>query len=185
MVGCSESDVQDSAPAEVKAEPAKVSGNPLASLDYEPIADAHHDDGGRVAVELSAAWSDEGQLVIRGVFTPDDAGYHLYSKTLPKEGISGLGRPTLIELEPSDLIADVDALIADKPEMIHVEEVLNLTFPIYPDGPVALYLPVRFQTPPQEPTSLNVKLTYMACSENRCHSPVEGELVQVTVPPPE
>ena len=95
-LGCRSDSSDSDAPDGSRAVGTSTS-NPLAKLDYSPVADTHHDEGGRVTVELSAAWGDDGLLVIRGVFTPEDAGYHLYSINLPRNGVDGLGRPTLLE----------------------------------------------------------------------------------------
>jgi len=181
LMGCQPS-ASDSAVADADSEVDGQTISSLASLNYTSSVDTHHDEGGRVKVELSSAWSEDGLLVVRGIFTPDDAGFHLYDSKLPKIGISGLGRPTLMEVDDSDALQDIGPLVSDKKAFAHHDDTLDITLSIYPDGAVTLYLPLRFSPTPQAPTSVPIKLTYMACSEARCYSPIEGAVVEITAP---
>mgnify|MGYP002624872465 CR=1 FL=1 len=176
MAGCQAS--SDTAPADAAAEPAG-----LSKLDYSLGGVVHHDDGARVEVRLDAAWRDDSVLVIRGVFTPDDQGYHLYGADLPREGVSGIGRPTLLEVDDAEDYAAASSVISDKTAKTHVDETLGISVPLFPDGPVTLYLPVEFASPPTEPVAIPVKLTYMACSDQRCHMPVVDAEQTLTVDP--
>jgi len=170
--------------AEASAEIAGLSKTALAALDYVSVAEPHHDEGGRVRVELSAAWSTDGLLVIRGIFTPDDAGFHLYSSSLPKAGVNGLGRPTLIEVADPTEFSDVGPLVSDKRVQTHFDKTTNSSMQVYPDGAVTLYKGVRFSSLPTSATNIPVQLTYMTCSKARCYSPVEGAIAEITVPVP-
>jgi len=183
LAGCQPS-VSDSPVADAEVGIATQSKSALASLDYGQSPRIHHDASGRVQVELSSAWSQDGLLVIRGIFTPDDAGFHLYSSSLPKEGVSGLGRPTLIEVSDSATFQDVGPLVSAEEPFSHHDETLDITLPIYHSGAVTLYLPLRFRALPQAPTQVPIRLTYMACSDMRCNSPVEGAAEEVTSPLP-
>src|SRR5512139_850800 len=49
-----------------------------------------------------------------GVFTPARKGFHLYSKNLPRDGLNGLGRPTLLEIVSADTVTAAGPLVADK-----------------------------------------------------------------------
>jgi hypothetical protein len=156
----------------------------FANLEFSSPPVVHHDDGGRVQVELSSAWNDDGRLVVRATFSPDDEGFHLYGSELPMTGAMGVGRPTLIEVSDVENVGKVGPVIADKAPVSHLEETLNVTLPLYPDGPVTLYLPLQFQTTPAGPTKLPVQVTYMSCSGARCNVPVERVVTEISVPPP-
>ena len=187
LILVSASGCQPSGDAPTTVEPetsAHSHAEDFTTLTYSAKATSHHDSRGRVKVEVSSAWSDEGRLVVRATFTPDDSGYHLYSSTLPKKGLDGLGRPTLIEVVHPEEFSDIGPVVSDKDAIELVDEVLNTTFPVYPDGTVTLYLPLRFQAPPQVASPVPLALTYMSCSETNCHMPVERAIVEITPPDP-
>ena len=110
--------------------------NDVESLEYSSSQFVHHDQLGQATVALAWARDTEGWLVLRAVFTPDEPGFHLYSTTLPRMGIDGIGRPTLIEVAEPDRYAEVGSVVADKATEELRIEVLNASFPVYPDGPV-------------------------------------------------
>ncbi|MGI9429679.1 MAG: hypothetical protein ACR2NM_13540 [Bythopirellula sp.] len=176
FAGCSsgESAPGASSPGQVPAE--------FADLEFSSPPVVHHDDGGRVQVEVSSAWQDDGPLIVRATFSPDDSGFHLYDSQLPKAGVMGIGRPTLIEVSDAEKYASIGPMIADKTPLANFDETLKVEVPIYPDGPVTLYLPIQYQTMPDGPTKLAVQLTYMSCSKNRCNVPVERAVAELTVP---
>src|SRR5881409_38361 len=58
---------------------------------------AEHD----VAVEIALERSRSGTTWLVGTYTPSRATLHLYGKDLPKSGIHGVARPTLLELVSS------------------------------------------------------------------------------------
>jgi len=179
LTGCSSADKLPGASA---ANPDTLAQ--FAGLDFSSPPVVHHQDDGRVQVELSSAWSDDGRLVVRAVFTPDDPGYHLYGSQMAKTGVQGIGRPTLLEVSGDPIFAEVGPLVWDKNPIEHLDKMLNLVLPLYPDGPVTLYLPLNFQTPPQGPTQIPVQLTYMACSKQSCYSPIEQHVEQIEVTAP-
>ena len=172
--GVSNPETSGEAPATVEFADLKFSSPPVT----------HHDDGGRVKVELSSAWNDDGRLIVRAIFSPDDSGFHLYGSELPRTGVMGIGRPTLIEVGDDQGIAEVDALVSDKGALTHFDKTLNAELSVYPDGPVELYLPIRFQAVPEGPTRLPIQVTYMSCSDQRCNVPVEQAVQEITIPAP-
>jgi hypothetical protein len=181
--GCQQSGNEPASPARGDSEGgAEIAA--LAGLDYAPDPLVHHDPDGRVRVELSSAWTDDGRLVVRGVFTPDDAGYHLYSHEMPMEGVHGLGRPTRLELADPEPFAEVGELVCDRRPLQKLDKNLNVTLPIYPDSPVTLYLPLRLKEAPTAPLQVPLQITYMSCSDMQCFSPVQQALEQLTVAPP-
>lgn len=180
IAGC-QSNVADPLIADAGNGNQDQASNPFAALKYQQQPVVHHDDGGRVKVELSSAWSDDGMLVIRGIFTPDDAGFHLYSCEMSKQGVDGIGRPTLIEVEAADVFTEIGPLVSSTTAISHHDETLNMTFSFYPDGAVTLYLPLRLASPSQAPAQLPVKLTYMSCSDMRCNAPVEAAVAEIPI----
>jgi len=153
----------------------------FADLEFSSPPVSHHDDGGRVQVELSSAWNDDGRLIVRAVFSPDDSGFHLYDSELPMTGVMGIGRPTLIEVGDDKGLAEVGALVADKSALTHFDKAINAALSVYPDGPVTLYLPIRFESAPEGPTQLPIQVTYMSCSDQRCNVPVERAAQEITI----
>ena len=179
--GCAPSATRDTGD---HAEPSSsLNAEMLAGLQYSSEVTVHHESQGRVQVELSSAWAENGLLIVRGVFTPDDPDFHLYSCTLPSQGIQGLGRPTRIDVANPKEFTQIGPLLADEKIVEISDDVLNLTFPVYPDGPVTLYLPLRFGAATEPPGPVSLKLTYMACSKQNCHRPYEGTLVKINPPP--
>src|SRR5207249_7227615 len=105
-----------------------------------------------------------------GTYTPARATFHLYGKDLPKAGIHGVARPTLLELVRSAAIRPAGPLVADQPTMdLHVAA-LGLTFPVYPEGAVTLRLPVTVAL--TDNAAAEVSVTYLACSDRTCLVPV-------------
>jgi hypothetical protein len=49
-----------------------------------------------VQVSILMSRDEKNQLTLSAVFTPQNPGLHLYSKDIPKNGVDGLGRPTLL-----------------------------------------------------------------------------------------
>src|SRR5207245_1471032 len=98
---------------------------------------AEHD----VSVEIALERSRSGTTWIVGTYTPSRATLHLYGKDLPKSGIHGVARPTLLELVSSASIRPAGPLVADQPTIELQVAALGLTFPVYPEGAVTLRLP--------------------------------------------
>jgi hypothetical protein len=65
-----------------------------ASTDSIPLASFTENS---VAVSIWLEPGDNGSYQLSARFTPP-AGFHLYSKDIPRTGVDGLGRPTLLEL---------------------------------------------------------------------------------------
>ncbi len=135
-----------------------------------------------VNVSIILERAGEGETVLKATFTPTEEDAHLYSMELPREGVDGLGRPTLIELPPGasmqvagDLQESVssvlDAVATDLPAL-----------PVYPSGAVTLSLPVLLPEADGELVTDQLMITYMACTPRGCHKPVLARLVQVQVP---
>jgi hypothetical protein len=155
---------------------------------------AHRGDGGAangpwalasftardVAVEVRLERDAAGKTWLAGTFTPGKPGFHLYGKDLPKEGIRGIGRPTLLELVSSPSLRAAGPVVADRAESDLVVPELGLRFPVYPAGPVTLRQPVTFARPGA--TTAELSVTYMACTEGTCLAPAIDRRFTVTLP---
>ncbi|MGW8601408.1 hypothetical protein ACWGLB_21030 [Streptomyces sp. NPDC055893] len=127
-----------------------------------------------VTVRLSVAdWkSDAGTLV--ATFTPDEAGFHLYSTALPAEGVEGVGRPT--EVRPVGSVATAGEMTVDKPVKSITVPGVRAAVPVYPDGPVTVTLPIRATAPGEA----RVLIGYASCSSTEgCTIPVADRAVSL------
>jgi hypothetical protein len=133
--------------------------------------------GVAVRVALVRDGHERGRLV--AWFTPLRSDLHLYSVDLPKQGVRGLGRPTLVELDGSGSIKRDGALTADRP-LVALLVKPGVPLPVYPVGPLTLTLPVRLRRPGAATTPVFV--TYMACSDRVCLPPVVHRRIAVAMP---
>jgi len=133
-----------------------------------------------VAVEIALERSQSGTTWLVGTYTPSRATLHLYGKDLPKSGIHGVARPTLLELVSSAAIRPAGPLAADQPTIQLQVASLGLTFPVYPEGAVTLRLPVTLTA--QDTGTAVLSVTYMACSDRACLAPVIDKRIAVKVP---
>ncbi len=134
-----------------------------------------------VTVEVHLEGDEQQGLVLVATYTPLQHGYHLYSKDLPRTGINGVGRPTLLEISPSDngalsAAGDLAESVAAEPEII---EGFDEPFMVYPEGPVTLRLPVSRPPGIAPGATTALAFTYMACSGGNCLAPVVGKIVSV------
>ena len=133
-----------------------------------------------VKVTFFLAEGENGKHWLRATFSPLELGYHIYSKDLPKDGIDGIGRPTLLEFIAHPAIADIGELTADK-KIHNLMSPLNADgFPVYPDGPVTLSLPFTMKQDTNGTVDVMAKITYMACTKTSCNAPVEGKTVKLS-----
>jgi len=133
-----------------------------------------------VAVEIALERDRSGKAWLVGTYTPSRANLHLYGKDLPRAGIHGVARPTLLELVSSPSIRPAGPLVADQPTVdLHVAA-LESTFPVYPAGAVTLRLPVTLT--PRDSATAVLSVTYMACSDRTCLAPVIDKRIAVTIP---
>ena len=140
-----------------------------------PLALASYIENG-VTVNIALVQDTNRQFLLAATFIPAQAGFHLYSKNLP---LNGEGRPTLLEVPDrstlkvaGDLTESADA---------EVSSMGPGTLLVYPAGPVTLSLPVTLPAGKgwaQE----RVSITYEACSDMTCLTPVVGKLVPIRVP---
>lgn len=103
--------------------------------------------------------------------------YHLYSAKLPKKGVHGVGRPTVVEIPETSFVAATGALHIDK-EIIDPQAQL----PIYTDGPVRAVLPIHLPQGDGLPRTVQVSVTYMSCTQTSCNRPVTNRLLNIILP---
>ena len=145
-----------------------------ASLPLSAFSDPNND----VSVSIQLTRANSVTVLLVATFTPP-AGYHLYSKDIPRTGVRGQGRPTLIELPAGAKMRAAGPL--GESVGPYLPGYVPDGAPIYPAGPVTLTLPIRL---PDQAGWVDdqVSLTYMACTDLECKEPTVGRLVSVRVP---
>jgi hypothetical protein len=135
-----------------------------------------------VSTKIEVRKNASGQLALLGTFVPTREHFHLYSKDLPEGGLDGLGRPTLLKVISSNGIKSVGSLTSNQPVEAFYIQTLDLSFPVYPDGPVTLSLPFELAAE-ENPLSMELSVTYMACSDKTCLPPVIDKRLTTKIPP--
>ena len=155
---------------------AAISGVPvLAALAFATTVHRHArevgftDSGVSVAMHLSP----DGTTLLT-TFTPQRPGFHLYSVALPADGIGGRGRPTRVQI--AGALRSRGPLRAESPVRMLPMQGADVTFPVYPDGPVTTDLPVAVDSH----GAARVLVSYTACSPRECLTPVAGHQVELT-----
>jgi hypothetical protein len=153
---------------------------PPVITGYFPLRTLHSFTQNGVSVEIRLEKDNAGNAVLASTYTPTQAGFHLYSKDLPRQGIAGAGRPTLLELPQAGGLQVLGPLFADQPVVDYPIEGFTEPFPIYPDGPVTLRLPVELQPLDEAEQAQEISVTYMACSsQGRCLPPVIDKRIRI------
>jgi hypothetical protein len=134
----------------------------------------------KVEVTIALIRNEDGQFILSATFTPQLLNMHLYSKEIPRNGVEGVGRPTLLELaEGSALKANgevTESIVSSQSSSFDAEGLL-----LYPAGPVTLSLPVLL---PDGNDWVNdeVIVTYMACDDRGCRAPVQQKPIAIKIP---
>jgi hypothetical protein len=134
----------------------------------------------KVEVAVALTRNQSGQFILSATFTPQLLSLHLYSRELPRNGVDGVGRPTLLELaEGSALKANgelTESVTSSQSSSLDPEGLL-----LYPAGPVTLSLPVLL---PDGNKWVNdqVLITYMACDGQGCRAPVQQKPIAIKIP---
>ncbi len=131
-----------------------------------------------VTVSIYLGTTQDGDDAVIASFTPPE-GSHLYSKDIPRNGVDGLGRPTLLELTQNSRMKVAGGLIESAPAQIPDFEPKGLL--VYPAGIVTLTLPVTLPTG-SDWVNDEISVTFMACSDSGCKPPVENEVISVRIP---
>jgi hypothetical protein len=132
-----------------------------------------------VFVRIALVIDSIGQPWLAATYTPQQVGFHLYSNSLPRNGLNGEGRPTLLELPIDSTIKAVGDLIESADA--EVSFMGPGTLLVYPAGPVTLSLPIAL---PKGKSWMQeqISITYEACSDMSCLTPVIGKLVSIRIP---
>ena len=150
----------------------------LASRLVTPASVVLEESG--VQVELSYVGDDRGEIV--AVFRPLQDGFHLYGPDLPRDGIDGAGRPTLLELSAVSGWSPAGELRSEPATTLQSLPSFDRPFPVFPDGPATLRLPVELVDATQQNGELVVSVTYMACSSSGlCLAPVIEREISVPI----
>ena len=132
-----------------------------------------------VHVEIAYTGGTQGEVV--ALFRPLEAGFHLYGPELPRDGIDGAGRPTLLEVKTGSGWRAIGALVPEPSTTPMLVPTFDRAFPIFPEGPATLRLSVERDPTASGSAELIVSVTYMACSfSGLCLAPVIGR--EVTLP---
>jgi hypothetical protein len=149
----------------------------LAARAISPASVVLEESG--VHVELAYSGGAQGEVV--AVFRPLETGFHLYGPELPRDGIGGAGRPTLLEVKPGSGWRAIGQLVPEPSTTPMLVPTFDRAFPIFPEGPATLRLSVERDPTASASTDLIVSVTYMACSfSGLCLAPVIGR--EVTLP---
>ncbi|WP_152648322.1 hypothetical protein [Streptacidiphilus anmyonensis] len=151
--------------------PSARPGRPTSSA----AARARFSAGG-VDVSLTVIrWNGEtGTLAVR--FAPLKPTYHLYSVTLPADGVDGVGRPTTVGLRGA--LTAAGRLTTTAPLRPLTLPGVAQPLEVYPDGPLTATLPIR-RSGRGEAVAL---VSYAACSETYgCQVPVADHPVDLAV----
>jgi hypothetical protein len=133
----------------------------------------------KVQVTITLSNPESGQAMLSATFTPQSPSLHLYSKEIPRNGVEGLGRPTLLEIPKGSALKANGKLIesvASQPPPFEPKELL-----VYPAGPVTLSQPVLLPDGNNWVSDV-VLVTYMACDEQGCRAPVQQKPIIVKIP---
>jgi hypothetical protein len=139
---------------------------------------AYTDPINQIAVSVHLTRNLNDLFFLAAEFNPP-SGYHLYSKDLPRNGLNGQGRPTLLELPPTSRIQSAGVLAESVSSAMVSYQPDGPS--VYPDGPVTLTLPIKLP-PVTGWVKDQISLTYMACSESDCKVPTVGKLITVSIP---
>lgn len=133
---------------------------------HAPLATADFTDSG-VEVTINVSKSE-----VKVTYRPTQPGFHIYSIDLPPGGIDGLGIPTRLGVR-GGLTATGHAT-ADKPIRLLNLPTLGVKLPVYPDGPVAVSIPVQ-----RTGRTADIVVSYGACSNSTCLTPVTDHITRV------
>jgi len=132
-----------------------------------------------VDVTIALEREENDQFFLSATFTPQAPSLHLYSKDIPKTGINGLGRPTLLELSKDSPLQAVSELIESASPQTPATPPFELL--TYPAGAITLGLHILL---PNGNNWINdeVIVTYMACNEQGCRPPIQQKPIAIKIP---
>lgn len=142
-------------------------------------------------MDVSLLRTGAGTVSVTATLAPRQAGFHLYSVSLPEGGEQGIGIPTRLTVDPPWRGTGTPTASA-QPYMLRLAG-LDVQLPVYPDGPVTLHLAAALAGDASDRptdgargdsvTTVHVRLTYGACSATRgCMMPVRDRVVTFRLP---
>lgn len=132
----------------------------------DPVTASTVQNGVQVTVLVTAD-------TVQATYRPQRPGFHLYSISLPTDGVDGLGIPTRLEVQGG--LRATGSPTSDRPVQSLNLPGLSAPLPVYPDGPVAITLPVTRTGS----TSAQVVVSYGACSTSTCLFPVRALVIPI------
>ncbi|WP_377273440.1 hypothetical protein [Peterkaempfera sp. SMS 1(5)a] len=135
----------------------------------QPTANFDANGVGITVVLKEQSGSDEMMDV---TFTPQRSLFHLYSIDLPEGGVDGLGVPTTVTVRGA--LQATGAPSANVPVRELRFDALDVSLPVYPDGPVTVSVPVRRTGSSRDAA---VVVSYGACSRTQCLPPVTDHTI--------
>ncbi|WP_037599957.1 hypothetical protein [Streptacidiphilus rugosus] len=157
--------------------PVASASQPASTAPTTTGRASDHFSAGGVDVTLTVSSWDGKQGVLTVAFKPQRATYHLYSVTLPADGVDGVGRPTSATV--TGAVKSTGKLTTSAP--LHQLTIPGVAkpLPVYPDGPLTTTIPIR-ATGGQGTATIAV--SYAACSETYgCNLPVDGHKVNFSL----
>ena len=156
----------------------------IAGLLLAPLGGAEalvvEDSGVRVEITVEPA-EDTAVVTARFVPVADGTGWHLYDVSMPKTGIDGVGRPTLLEFPAESGVVVEEPPSADVASHKLTIEMVG-TYDVYPAGPVTITQRIRLPAGDGSEVSVPAKLWYMLCTDLTCLRPVSGKSLEVSLP---
>ncbi len=135
-----------------------------------------------VEVAINLVIDETNQSTLVATYAPIDPTLHLYGKDMPMTGIDGAGRPTRLELVAGPVESGGELKANVRPTDRYFKG-FEQPFPLYPDGPVTLKLPIKLLAINAEAYKLHLSVTYMACSDDGgCKPPVTDKQIAVVLP---
>lgn len=133
----------------------------------------------KVAVSITLTPTGDGQALLSATFTPQEPSLHLYSKDIPKTGLDGLGRPTLLELAKDSPLQAIGKLTESAAPEVPTSPPYELL--VYPAGSITLTQQVLLPEG-NEWLDDQVVVTYMACDDTGCRPPVQEKPIAIKIP---
>ena len=88
-----------------------------------------------LGVQVELAYSGGTQGEVAAVFRPLRPGFHLYGPELPRDGIDGAGRPTLLEVKPGSGWRAVGLVVPEPTTTPMLVPTFDRAFPDLSGGP--------------------------------------------------
>ena len=153
----------------VGCRPSERTYSPSSTFTLGPQLTEFTEHSVRVVVSLES--DEQRRPLLRATFTPLEAGFHLYGKDLPMTGVQGVGLPTRLDIPKQSSIRPAGPSFADVAPHDLRFDVLDITLPIYPEGPVTLHFPVELSPGQRAVTAQLVSTCISSCRNKNAGCP--------------